>query len=175
MEGLARLVSESMARYGMECSLDCRRLHWSSWFRCAAPFDLRLVPSLPGIFAIAEELIAPGESAAGAGRRMLAVLQVSACDDLAISMARLLTPPQLGKYSDPGGRIFVRYTIVQDEAQRRAAHNAFQRWLTNSVQTATGMMTDSDDVTVFAAPASEAEAQHRPAGVHPPAPLPSGF
>ncbi len=174
MEDLARLVSESMARHGMECSLDYRRLHWSRWLRCETSLDLRLVPSLPGILAVAEELIAAGESAAAAGRRMLAVLQVSACDDLAISITRLLAPQQLHKYSEVEGRVFVRYTVVQDDAQRRTAHNAFQRWLTSSVESATSIAY-SGDVTVFASPANETEAQPRWACVHPPAPLPSGF
>ncbi len=174
MEGLARLVSESMARHGIDVSLDYRRLHWSRWFHCETSLDLRLVPSLAGIFAIAEEVIAPGQSAAGGGRRMLAVLQVSACDDLQLSMTRLLAPGQLHRYSEVEGQIFVRYSVIQDDAQRHAAHKAFQRWLTTSAETVTGAA-DSGDVTVFASPITETEARSRPAGVHPPAPLPSGF
>ena len=132
MEGLAQLVSESMARHGVDSSLDYRRLHWSRWFPCQASSDIRFVPSLPGIFAIAEELITPGATGAAGGRRMLAVLQVSASDDLAISIIRLLAPQNLNKYSLTGDKIFVRYTVVQDCTQRRAAESVFQRWLTTS-------------------------------------------
>ena len=32
MEGLARLVSESLARHGVDTSIDQRRLQWSRWF-----------------------------------------------------------------------------------------------------------------------------------------------
>jgi len=193
MEGLAQLVSESMARHGVDCSLDYRRLHWSRWFRCELVSDLRLVPSLPGIFAIAEEVIAPGETAVAGGKRMLAVLQVSAADDLAIAMTRLLAPQNLNKHGFAGGRIFLRYTVVQDDTQRRAAQGVFQRWLTASADTASGlmseassgMMNDSGTIAVLPSPTPETQSQPggptaatlqtRPATVHPPAPLPSGF
>jgi len=57
MEGLTRLVSESLARHGFDRPLDYRRLHWSRWFRCESPRSLLFVPSKPGVFAIAEEII----------------------------------------------------------------------------------------------------------------------
>ena len=57
MEGLTRLVSESLARYGFDRPLDYRRLHWSRWFRCESHHSLLLVPSKPGVFALAEETI----------------------------------------------------------------------------------------------------------------------
>src|SRR5262245_26315716 len=59
MEGLARLVAESMARCGVESALDHRRLQWSSWFRCESGCALLRVPSQPGLFALGEEVIAP--------------------------------------------------------------------------------------------------------------------
>ena len=33
MEGLTRLVSESLALYGLDRPVDYRRLQWSPWFR----------------------------------------------------------------------------------------------------------------------------------------------
>src|SRR6202163_689274 len=57
MEGLTRLVSESMARHGFDRPLDYRRLHWSRWFRCESPHSLLFVPSKPGVFAVAEEIM----------------------------------------------------------------------------------------------------------------------
>jgi len=57
MEGLTRLVSESMARHGFDRPLDYRRLHWSRWFRCESPHSLLFVPSKPGVFALAEEIM----------------------------------------------------------------------------------------------------------------------
>lgn len=56
MEALTHLVSESLARHGFDRPLDYRRLHWSRWFRCESPHSLLLVPSKPGVFAIAEEI-----------------------------------------------------------------------------------------------------------------------
>src|SRR6202051_1119518 len=57
MEGLNRLVSESMARHGFDRPLDYRRLHWSRWFRCESHHSLLFVPSKPGVFALAEEIM----------------------------------------------------------------------------------------------------------------------
>jgi hypothetical protein len=193
MEGLAQLVSESMARHGVDCSLDYRRLHWSRWFPCLGTADLNLVPSLSGILAIAEEVIAPGETTVAGGKRMLAVLKVTASDDLAIAVTRLLAPPSLNQYGVTSDKIFVRYTVVQDRAQRRAAENVFQRWLATSSEAVSGLMAESSNskmmndpgtVVVLPARASETASESsaateaafdRPATVHPPAPLPSGF
>ena len=41
----------------MSRSLDYRRLHWSRWFRCESHHSLLLVPSKPGVFALAEEIM----------------------------------------------------------------------------------------------------------------------
>ncbi|HEV2401810.1 MAG TPA: hypothetical protein VGS27_33055 [Candidatus Sulfotelmatobacter sp.] len=58
METLTRLVSESMARHGFDRPLDYRRLQWSRWFRCESHHSLLCVPSKPGVFALAEEVMA---------------------------------------------------------------------------------------------------------------------
>ena len=57
MEALTRLVSESLARYGLDRPVDYRRLQWSRWFRCESLHSLLFVPSKPGVFAIAEEVL----------------------------------------------------------------------------------------------------------------------
>src|ERR1035437_5161864 len=57
MEGLSRLVSESLARHGFDRPLDYRRLHWSRWFRCESHHSLLFIPSKTGVFAIAEEIM----------------------------------------------------------------------------------------------------------------------
>jgi hypothetical protein len=57
MEGLTRLVTESLARHGFDRPLDYRRLKWSRWFRCESPHSLLFVPSQPGVFALAEEVM----------------------------------------------------------------------------------------------------------------------
>ncbi len=57
MEALTRLVSESLARHGFDRPVDYRRLQWSRWFRCESPHSLLFVPSKPGVFALAEEIV----------------------------------------------------------------------------------------------------------------------
>jgi hypothetical protein len=57
MEALTRLVADSLARHGFDRPVDLRRLQWSRWFRCDSPHSLLVVPSKPGIFALAEEIM----------------------------------------------------------------------------------------------------------------------
>ncbi len=57
MEALTRLVTDSLARHGFDRPIDPHRLQWSRWFRCDSPHSLLVVPSKPGIFAIAEEIL----------------------------------------------------------------------------------------------------------------------
>jgi hypothetical protein len=60
MEGLTRLVSESLIRYGLDRPVDYRRLRWSRWFRCESHHSLLQVPSKPGVFALADEIASVG-------------------------------------------------------------------------------------------------------------------
>jgi hypothetical protein len=57
METLTRLVTDSLARHGFDRPPDPRRLQWSRWSRCDSPHSLLVVPSKPGIFALAEEVM----------------------------------------------------------------------------------------------------------------------
>src|SRR6266478_8174206 len=56
MEALTRMVADSLARHGLDRPIDPRRLQWSRWFRCDSTHSLLVVPSKPGIFALAEEV-----------------------------------------------------------------------------------------------------------------------
>ena len=71
MEALTRLVSDSLARHGLDRPVDPRRLQWSRWFRCDSPHSLLVVPSKPGIFAIAEEVMELGPGSAHVGTAAL--------------------------------------------------------------------------------------------------------
>jgi hypothetical protein len=51
-----------MARHGFDRPLDYRRLHWSQWFRCESHHSLLFVPSKPGVFALAEEIMNLGDA-----------------------------------------------------------------------------------------------------------------
>ncbi len=64
MEALTRLVADSLARHGFDRPVDPRRLQWSRWFRCDSTHSLLVVPSKPGIFALAEDImdLGPGNT-----------------------------------------------------------------------------------------------------------------
>src|ERR1700720_19388 len=114
MEALTRMVADSLARHGLDRPIDPRRLQWSRWFRCDSTHSLLVVPSKPGIFALAEEVIDLGTAKAHVGtaapscptepssasvasaaevpqRRMLAVLQFAEDDDMAFVLDRMFT------------------------------------------------------------------------------------
>jgi len=57
MEAITRIVADSLARHGLDRPIDPRRLQWSRWSRCDSPHSLLIVPSKPGIFALAEEIM----------------------------------------------------------------------------------------------------------------------
>ena len=61
-------------------------MNWSRWFRCESSFGLLLVPSQPGVFALAEEVV---QTVGTQSRRMLAVFEVAEADDLSRAMSRL--------------------------------------------------------------------------------------
>src|SRR5690348_7285974 len=140
MESLHRLVTDSLARHGFESPRDLRPLEWSRWFRCESSFSLLLVPSAPGIYALGEEIVAPGE--VPGGRRMLAVFEVAETDDLCITLSRHFAPrsPLSSRLST--GRCFVRFAEVRDLERRGAACDSLQLWLAASAHTATGLAGD---------------------------------
>jgi hypothetical protein len=174
MEGLTRLVAESMARHGMDAPVDHRRLQWSRWFRCESGFDLLDAPSKPGLFAVAEELAAPGEIPVAGGRRMLAVLQVSQADDLGMALARLFAPSSQLKERIAGGRVFARYTVIEEDAQRFSAHSALEHWLASSAEAASGVLAENTEPIATSSP-SAAEAPAQKEVMQSPSSLPSGF
>lgn len=140
-----------------------QRCQWSRWFRCQTSFGLLLVPAQPGIFALAEEVLAPDDSDATGHRRMLAVFDFAAADDLAAALSRLFAPGSPVRERLAEGGCYLRYTVVPDAAQRQAVCQALQSWLNKAAGAASGFLRDS------APQASPAEGSTRPA------PLPSGF
>lgn len=177
MESLARLVTESLARNGVQTSLDHSRLQWSRWFRCESSFSVLLVPGEPGLFALAEEVIAPGELAATGGKRLLAVYQLSETDDLGMALGRLFLPGSPQREHLASGHCFARYTVIKDKEQRHAAAAAFQKWLASSSEAASG----SGEFALKSMPFEGNASQHLETNpepqtdVEPPTPLPSGF
>jgi hypothetical protein len=139
MEGLSRLVTESLARHGFDRPVDYRRLHWSRWFPCESTHSLLFVPSKPGIFVLAEEIVAPGYSGATAGRRMLAVLQFCEDDDMAFVLDRMFSRENPMRARLASGRVFVRFVVMEDQTQRRGICGALNQWLISSSDNASGI------------------------------------
>jgi hypothetical protein len=216
METLTRMVADSLARHGFDRPVDPRRLQWSRWFRCDSPHSLLVVPSKPGIFALAEEVMDLGPDAgkahvgtaalgrpaerssaaassvatdvastdgeghdfssepalskrnapngavtaarnstalAAAGiadgthttdvvRRMLAVLQFSEDDDMAFTLDRMFTRANPMRARFASGRCFLRFVVIEDQAQRRSICAALNQWMLSSAEKASGIGTD---------------------------------
>jgi hypothetical protein len=159
METLTRLVADSLARHGFDRPPDPRRLQWSRWSRCDSPHSLLVVPSKPGIFALAEEVMNLGASSdrvetAALGcperssvtlapeakaRRMLAVLQFAEDDDMAFVLDRMFTKANPLRSRLATGRCFLRFVVIEDQSQRRGICSALNQWLLSSAEKACGI------------------------------------
>jgi hypothetical protein len=139
MEGLDRLVAESLARHGFDRPLDYRRLHWSRWFLCDSPHSLLTVPSKPGVFAIAEEIMPLSDAAEPQAKRMLAVLQFCEDDDMAFVLDRMFSHQNPLRARLASGRCFVRFVVLEEQSQRRSICAALNQWLISSGEKATGI------------------------------------
>jgi hypothetical protein len=165
MEALTRMVADSLARHGLDRPIDPRRLQWSRWFCCDSTHSLLVVPSKPGIFALAEEVIDLGTSKAHVGtaapgcpteptsvsvasatevpqRRMLAVLQFAEDDDMAFVLDRMFTCINPMRDRLASGSCFLRFVVIEDPAQRRSICAALNQWMINSAEKATGLGAD---------------------------------
>ncbi len=217
MEALTRLVTDSLARHGFDRPIDPRRLQWSRWSRCDSPHSLLVVPSKPGIFALAEEVMdlgptntnagitahvgtaAPGcpaeQSSAAAShsttlawstdreghdfsraamperkspalaaagiadgahttdvvRRMLAVVQFSEDDDMAFTLDRMFTRINPMRDRLATGRCFLRFVVIEDQAQRRSICASLNQWMLSSSEKASGLPADFQSSLEFAA------------------------
>jgi hypothetical protein len=167
METLTRLVSESLARHGFDRPVDYRRLQWSRWFRCESHHSLLVVPSKPGVFALAEEIVDFGTTTArvatGASpvprtlseakenssvesetrdpepRRMLAVTQFFEDDDMAFVLDRMLSHQNPMRARLASGRYLMRFVEIHDQDQRRSICTALNQWILSSAEKATGI------------------------------------
>ena len=101
-------------------------MNWSRWFHCESSFGLLLVPSQPGVFALAEEVV---QAVGAQSRRMLAVFEVAEADDLSRAMSRLFAAGSPWREKMAQAKIYVRYAIAPSIADRRAAAMALKNWL----------------------------------------------
>ncbi|HXM64557.1 MAG TPA: hypothetical protein VN950_27095 [Terriglobales bacterium] len=173
MEGLAHLVAESLVRHGFEPVFDHRRLQWSNWFRCQDSFSLVLAPCKAGLFALAEEVIAPGEMGVGDGKRMLALFQISEANDVGMALGRLFLSGSPARERFASGRCFARYVVIEDPTQRQIALTALERWMASSAEAVTGMASSGSEPGF--APDAPPKSSNKQAQIGPPAPIPSGF
>lgn len=171
MEGLTRLVDDSMARHGFDAPVDHRRLQWSRWLRCESSFSLLLVPSAAGIYTLGDEIV----SELPDGKRMVAVFRVSESEDLCFALRRELVAPSLRERL-ASGRCFVRFAQVSDKAYRQAACRALQQWLATSAEAASGIVNDfASQPDPIPAPTSRQTGSSASASDSSPPSLPAGF
>jgi hypothetical protein len=168
MEALTRMVADSLARHGLDRPVDPRRLQWSRWFRCDSTHSLLTVPSKPGIFALAEEVmdlgppeihvgtdafVRPAEqrSPADETRRMLAVVQFAEDDDMAFTLDRMFTKINPMRDRLGSGRCFLRFVVIEDQSQRRSICAALNQWMVSSAEKTTGLPSDFSSSLEFVA------------------------
>lgn len=131
METLTQIVNDSLARHGVDTSLDHRRLAWSKWFRCDTSLSVILVPGQPGIFVLGEEV-----STEAPGKRALALFGITAVDDLGLAMGMMFLPRSPLRERLESGRCFARYAVIEDADQRQTALAALQQWMNSETQAA---------------------------------------
>lgn len=140
-------------------------MNWSRWFHCESSFGLLLVPSQPGVFALAEEVVqAVGEQS----RRMLAVFEVAEAEDLSRAMSRLFAAGSPWREKMAQAKIYVRYAIAPSIADRRAAATALRNWLSAQREVASQVFEQKPvvaepGVTVAAGGAAEVRIERRAA------------
>ena len=152
MEAITRIVSESLARHGFDRPLDYRRLHWSRWFRCESHHSLLIVPSKPGVCALAEEIADFNPAATDAESKkpeagvphMLAVTEFLATDDMAFVLDRMLSSRNPMQDRLLSGRYFVRFVVIEDEVHRRSVCSALNQWVAGSGEKASGIGASRD-------------------------------
>ena len=108
-------------------------LNWSRWSRCESSFGLLLVPSQPGIFALAEEVM---ESSGANARRLLAVFEINEAENLAFALSRFFAPGSAWQERLTQTRCYLRYVVITDDEKRSSATDALKRWLNSQLDAA---------------------------------------
>ena len=144
---------------------DSSQVQWSKWSACESSFSLLLVPQQPGVFALAEEIVPAGDGVAQS-KRMLAILEVGAADDLARSLSRLFAAESVYHQRLSAARCFVRYAVIAEAGERQAVAAALQQWLE--------AQSEAIEVPAPPVPAAHHNQDSAPRELRP-APLPAGF
>ena len=136
MEGLVRLVAESLERHGM--TVPPARIDWTAWTLLDSSLCLR-APCQPGLFVIAEPVLphnvlphnVPQNAAANSSAPLL-ILEVGETKDLGMEMARRCCHSPLHDRIS-AGRCFVRFAAIEDNAQRASVCASLQRRFTDTL------------------------------------------
>jgi len=125
-------------------------MNWSRWFHCESSFGLLLVPSQPGVFALAEEVV---QAVGAQSRRMLAVFEVAEADDLSRAMSRLFAASSPWREKMAEAKVYVRYAIAPSIADRRTAATALKNWLSAQREVASQVFEQKPGVAAEQKPA----------------------
>lgn len=117
---------------------------WSRWFHCESSFGLLLVPSQPGVFALAEEIVQPSGDAVS---RQLAVFEINEAEDLASSLSRIFTAASPWRDRLVSVRCYIRYSVIPGREERSAATMALRNWL-ESQRDSVARLFESEAATV---------------------------
>lgn len=147
MEGISHLVSASLARHGFITQLDHRRLQWSKWCRCESSFSVLLVPSKPGLFALAEETTLRGNSVPE--KRTLTLFRIAEAKDLGMALGRLFLPNTPERELLLRKPCFFRYAVIEDADQRLASYHSLQEWMVSASSASSGGISDNLTVHSF--------------------------
>jgi hypothetical protein len=131
-------------------------MNWSRWFHCESSFGLLLVPSQPGVFALAEEVV---QSVGPQSRRMLAVFEVAEAEDLSRAMSRLFAAGSPWREKMAQVKVYVRYAIAPGVADRRAAATALKNWLSAQREVASQIFEQRPPVAAESNPPMVAESR----------------
>jgi hypothetical protein len=110
----------------------------------------------------AEQSSAAARTEAPESQRMLAVTKFFEDDDMAFTLDRMLSWQNPMRARLESGRYFIRYVVIEDQAQRRSICSALNQWIASSAEIATGIGTHfasslelaSNGTHVVSAPAS---------------------
>jgi hypothetical protein len=82
---------------------------------------------------------------------MLAVLQFCEDDDMAFTLDRMFTCINPMRARLATGRCFLRFVVIEDQAQRRSICAALNQWMLSSAEKASGLPADFQSSLEFAA------------------------
>ena len=114
MEGLVRLVTESLERHGLVTPPP--RLDWSPW----TPLDFSLsltAPSGSGVFLVAERVVPHGLAANGPAEPHFAVIHEGQAHDLGFEMGLLCSPHSPLRDRIATGSCWVRFAATSEPDQ----------------------------------------------------------